>query len=209
MPKKDRIQTPHVGSLPRPDSLVSLLRARHKNEPIDKAAFDRAARDAVRDCVAMQVEVGIDSVSDGEMAKSISYAYYVQDRLTGLESAEAAAAKGVPLRRFPRLAIQYPDFPDYTAFRARLTDGPASAKPPVCTGPLTYRDIGPVTKDRAIFREAAAAAGASLVLHDGGVARRRRDVLVGNESLRYRRRLCLRVGGGDAAPNTRRSAKRA
>jgi len=154
-----RILTTHVGSLPRPEALAALLRARHQGQPIDDASFAAVRRQAVRECVAQQVACGIDIVSDGEMGK-MSYAYYVQDRLNGLESAELVAQRKLPLRRFQLLAILYPKFPDYSAFRASRTDGPASAKPPVCTGPLSYRDIGPVTDDVALLKESAAAAKA-------------------------------------------------
>jgi 5-methyltetrahydropteroyltriglutamate--homocysteine methyltransferase len=155
-----RIRTTHVGSLPRPEPLVALLRARHQGQPIDDEAFAQARREAVRDCVASQVASGIDIVSDGEMAK-ISYAYYVQDRLQGLESADVVAQRSTPLKRFHRLGILYPEFPDYSAFFASRTgSGPASAKPPVCTGPLSYRDLQPVKDDLALLQEAASAARA-------------------------------------------------
>jgi 5-methyltetrahydropteroyltriglutamate--homocysteine methyltransferase len=154
-----RILTTHVGSLPRPEALAALLRARHQGQPIDDLSFTATRHQAVRECVAQQVACGIDIVSDGEMGK-ISYAYYVQDRLNGLESAERVAQRQLPLRRFQRLAILYPEFPDYSAFRASRTDGPASAKPPICTGPLSYRDSGPVNDDLALLKEAAAAAKA-------------------------------------------------
>jgi 5-methyltetrahydropteroyltriglutamate--homocysteine methyltransferase len=154
-----RILTTHVGSLPRPEGLVALLRARHHGQSIDDGAFTAARRQAVRDCVAQQVACGIDIVSDGEMGK-ISYAYYVQDRLHGLEPAELVAQRKLPLRRFHQLTILYPEFPDYSAFRASRTEGPASARPPVCTGPLSYRDLGPVNEDLALLQESAAAAKA-------------------------------------------------
>ena len=51
--------------------------------------------------------------------------------------------------------LQYPEFPDYSAARARMTGGPASAKPPVCTGALSYRDVRPVEGDLALLKEAA------------------------------------------------------
>ena len=154
-----RIRTTHVGSLPRPEALVGFLRARHQGQPIDDASFAAARRQAVRDCVAQQTACGVDIVSDGEMGK-ISYAYYVQDRLNGMESAESVAERKSPLRRFQRMAILYPEFPDYSAFRASRSDGPAIVKPPVCTGPLSYRDLGPVNDDLALLKEAAAAAKA-------------------------------------------------
>ena len=154
-----KILTTHVGSLPRPEALVALLRARHQGQSIDDAAFTAARRQAVRECVAQQVACGIDIVSDGEMGK-ISYAYYVQDRLNGLESAELVAQRKLPLRRFHQISIFYPEFPDYSAFRASRAEGPASAKPPVCTGPLSYRDLGPVSDDLALLKESVTAAKA-------------------------------------------------
>ncbi|HWE75965.1 MAG TPA: cobalamin-independent methionine synthase II family protein [Stellaceae bacterium] len=153
MPSK--IRTTHVGSLPRPEQLVPFLRARHQDKPIDDAAFAAACRAAVLDCVAKQVASGVDIVSDGEMAK-ISYAYYVQDRLAGLESADVVAQRGVKLRRFQTTGTFYPEFPDYTAARMAAPGGPASARPPVCTGPLSYRDAGPVNADLALLKEATA-----------------------------------------------------
>ncbi len=154
-----KIRTTHVGSLPRPAPLVPFLRARHQNQPVDAAAFADATRRAVLDCVAEQVACGVDIVSDGEMAK-MSYAYYVQDRLAGLESADAAAQRGVTLRRFQTMGVLYPEFPDYSAARASAPGGPASAKPPVCTGALSYRDARPVNDDLALLKEAVAKASA-------------------------------------------------
>src|SRR5262249_12351115 len=144
-----RVRTTHVGSLPRPEELVPFLRSRHQQQSVDEAAFADACRRAVLDCVAKQVACGIDIVSDGEMQKT-SYAYYVQHRLAGLESADSAAQRKLPLRRFQSLSIHYPEFPDYSAARARAPGGPASAKPPVCTGPLSYRDVRPVNDDLAL-----------------------------------------------------------
>ncbi|MDF2116644.1 hypothetical protein PY365_13740 [Roseiarcaceae bacterium H3SJ34-1] len=87
----ERIRTTHVGSLPRPPDLIELLRSRHENAAINEKHFQAHCREAVTDCVAKQVECGIDYVSDGEMSK-VSYAYYVQDRLIGMEAAKVAEA---------------------------------------------------------------------------------------------------------------------
>jgi len=154
-----QIKTTHVGSLPRPEALAAMLRARHQGQAIDTAAFDAALRQAVAECVAQQVASGIDIVSDGEMSK-VSYAYYVQDRLSGMEPAEAAEWQHKVLHRFQRLDMDYMDFPDYATFRARMTTGPASARPPICTGPLSYRDTGAVESDLAVLGEAVAVSGA-------------------------------------------------
>ena len=67
----DRILTTHVGSLPRPQSLVDLLLRKDRGEPYDAAEFARQVRQAVADIVARQVAIGIDVVSDGELRRSV------------------------------------------------------------------------------------------------------------------------------------------
>ena len=78
----ERILTTHVGSLPRPDSLIGLLRKKDRGETYDQLSFDQCVSAAVDDVVARQVAAKIDVVSDGEMSK-ISYATYLQDLLNG------------------------------------------------------------------------------------------------------------------------------
>jgi len=154
-----RIRTTHVGSLPRPADLIDLLRSRHENKAIDDRQFQARCREAVAECVARQVDCGIDYVSDGEMSK-VSYAYYVQDRLTGMEATNVAEASGAQLTRFQRLRLEYPEFADFMEFRAKANAGPSSVKPPVCTGPLSYRDTGAVEADIDTLKTAVQAAGA-------------------------------------------------
>lgn len=77
-----RIQTTHVGSLPRTKQITDLVFAREADVPIDEAGFNRIVGAAVTDIVAQQKAAGVDLPSDGEMSK-ISYATYIKDRLTG------------------------------------------------------------------------------------------------------------------------------
>ncbi|MDB5533492.1 MAG: epoxyalkane--coenzyme transferase [Hyphomicrobiales bacterium] len=155
----EQIRTTHVGSLPRPVDLIELLRSRHENKTIDEKQFQARCHEAVAECVAKQVECGIDYVSDGEMSK-VSYAYYVQDRLIGMEAAKVAEASGAQLTRFQRLQLEYPEFADFMEFRAKSNAGPASVRPPICTGPLSYRDTSFVETDIDTLKQAAQAAGA-------------------------------------------------
>jgi 5-methyltetrahydropteroyltriglutamate--homocysteine methyltransferase len=74
-----RLQTTHVGSLPRSQEVVDFIFARERGEPYDPAAFDAAMTEAVSETVRLQVAAGVDIVSDGETSK-ISYATYVKDR---------------------------------------------------------------------------------------------------------------------------------
>src|SRR5262245_22309667 len=91
----DRILTTHTGSLPRPDDLVDPLFAREVDEPVDLAALDARIKDAVGESVSQQIAAGLDVINDGEMGK-VSYATYVNGRLTGFESRTAAPRRPRP-----------------------------------------------------------------------------------------------------------------
>jgi 5-methyltetrahydropteroyltriglutamate--homocysteine methyltransferase len=77
-----RIETSHVGSLPRGPELVPLLLARDHGEPYDVAEFDEVVQAAVDEGVRMQVEAGVTIVSDGELGK-VGYSTYIIERLEG------------------------------------------------------------------------------------------------------------------------------
>ena len=77
-----RIETTHVGSLPRGDELSSLLLAKDKGESFDKAHFETTVQDAIDDAVRRQCEAGVTIVSDGELGK-VGYSTYMQERLSG------------------------------------------------------------------------------------------------------------------------------
>ena len=117
--------TTHVGSLPRPARVAELLLARELGEPFDALELDEALAAAVHDVVARQVALGLDVVSDGEMAK-ISYATYVKDRLTGF---------GGHSPRLPaRDLAAHPDF----AQRMAAFAGEQKFRRMSCVGPVRY-----------------------------------------------------------------------
>ena len=68
----DRILTTHVGSLARPHELLDTLKERENGRPYDAELLARQIREAVADRVAIQVNQGIDIVTDGEMSKRAS-----------------------------------------------------------------------------------------------------------------------------------------
>ena len=80
-----RISVTHVGSLPRTQEVVDFIFAREKGEEYDQAAFDACMTRAVDETVGRQKEAGIDIVSDGEFSKGKNWAFYVHDRLSGIE----------------------------------------------------------------------------------------------------------------------------
>src|SRR4249919_4181326 len=81
----ERILTTHVGSLIRPQALREFLRAKQGGKPYDVKAYQKCLSDSVADVVREQAGAGIDVVSDGEFGKSISWAQYALERLSGFE----------------------------------------------------------------------------------------------------------------------------
>jgi 5-methyltetrahydropteroyltriglutamate--homocysteine methyltransferase len=59
-----RIQTTHIGSLPRPHEVLDLPKAKFAGQPYDQNVLDAAIAKAVEVSVRRQVECGIDIVTD-------------------------------------------------------------------------------------------------------------------------------------------------
>ena len=149
----DRIQTTHIGSLPRPHNVLDLLKAKLNGQTYDQAALDKAIAEGVRDNVRKQVDCGIDIVTDGEVSKP-GFFTYIQERLAGFEP-----RPGQKLLLFQK---EVAAFPDYYAqyFKEAMMGGTIVAiTPVVCTGPIKYKGEQAVQKDIANVKAAAKAAG--------------------------------------------------
>ncbi len=155
----ERILTTHVGSIPRPESVRVLLRARLGGQPIDEAELAARAAEAVTDVVRRQAQVGLDVVSDGGMSKT-SFLAYTDDRLTGFVTTTAATdpsaaltgaggawARRVDSRREWRAFREY-----YTEYLPR--EMPMATPPTVCQGPIAYKGQALLEKDLSAFRAA-------------------------------------------------------
>lgn len=138
----DRILTTHVGSLPRPDSLLELLLAQDRNEDVDTNSMERAASDAVLDCVRRQAEHGIDIVSDGEMSKP-AYTFYVRHRLTGIADASEVLGEAPVRPTHSDVAA----FPELAEARAKARAGSANSLPQYCVGDIAYKNTAPLDTD--------------------------------------------------------------
>ncbi|MBL8337984.1 MAG: cobalamin-independent methionine synthase II family protein [Rhodoferax sp.] len=143
-----RILTTHVGSLPRPERVVTQLFAQDSGLHYVEADFDAIMAAEVADVVARQAASRVDVVSDGEMSK-ISYATYIRHRLTGFEIGEMPRAT-------PR---DLDDFPDFKERLARLGATPKYQRP-ICTGPIAVKELSGLHKDIANLQAACAAAAA-------------------------------------------------
>ncbi len=144
-----RILTTHVGSLPRPEHVVTQLFAQDSGLNYDAAVFDTTMATEVSNVVAKQAASRVDVVSDGEMSK-ISYATYIRHRLTGFELGEMPRA--VPL-----------DLDDFPEFKERLAKLGATPKyhRPICTGPIALKDLSGLHKDIANLKAAVTAASSN------------------------------------------------
>ena len=138
-----RIQTTHVGSLPRSQEVTDLLFAKELGKAFDQQQFDETMTAHVEMLVRRQKEAGIDVVSDGETSK-ISYATYVKDRYSGF-SGDSPRNAPADLKQFP-------------GFLQRLADsgGTPTYARPMCTGEIKPLDNGELDKDIANLKAAMA-----------------------------------------------------
>ncbi len=141
-------KTTHVGSLPRSKEVSEFLFAKERGEEFEQAEFDRAMANACSETVRLQVEAGIDIVSDGETSK-ISYATYVKDRYTGFA--------GDTPRSPPADLMQFP------GFMARLAKagGTPQFSRPKCVGEIKRKPGNELEKDIENLKSGMAAHGAS------------------------------------------------
>jgi len=149
----DRIQTTHIGSLPRPHVLLDLLKAKHGGQPFDQAKFEALLADCVAETVRKQVECGIDIVTDGEFSKP-GFFTYIQERLEGFESR--------PNQKMKLFQQEVAAFPEYYAeyFEQAMMGGAiVGLAPVVCIGSVKYRGEKFVARDIANIKRAAAACG--------------------------------------------------
>jgi 5-methyltetrahydropteroyltriglutamate--homocysteine methyltransferase len=91
----DRILATHAGSLPRSESLKTLIFDRAAKKPYDPAQLQAELRAGVAEVVRKQVACGIDWVNDGEIGKT-NFTNYCRERIAGFESRTFAPGEGTP-----------------------------------------------------------------------------------------------------------------
>ena len=145
-----RILTTHVGSLPRPVSILAPLQAQAAGQSYDAASLIRDTATAVDEVVKRQIAAGIDVVSDGEYGKG-SYTHYVRHRLDGIELAPPEQ------RPVPVASLDDREFPDWAADRTTRALASRIAPATCCVGPVAYGDTRPLHRDIENFKAATAA----------------------------------------------------
>jgi 5-methyltetrahydropteroyltriglutamate--homocysteine methyltransferase len=171
------ILTSQAGSLPRPDDLVEMNRARIAGEGVPLSAILGRLPSAVREVVERQKQIGIDIPGDGEYGhatrQAVDYGawwFYAFERLGGLS--QISGPDMPPQGPVAPGEIQLATFAgrrDRATFAAAYSDpnsgiaigprGGAALTRPTVTGPITYIGQEVLKADIANFRAALDAAG--------------------------------------------------
>ena len=173
---RSRISTTQAGSLPRPDDLIELNRARQAGESTDEQAYQTRLGAAVAEVVRRQQTIGIDLPGDGEYGKAMgqrvnygAWWSYSFQRLGGLEL--GMELYRIPARRSEPGRVRLTSFSDRrdrALFSAAYADpdsgvstnrGGPGMRLPVCRGPLVYSGQAAIQADIAHLKAAFAAAG--------------------------------------------------
>jgi 5-methyltetrahydropteroyltriglutamate--homocysteine methyltransferase len=144
---RDRILTTHVGSLPRNETLSSLLIRREAGEALDPANMAAEMDNAVRHVVEQQKKAGIDIGNDGEQQR-VGFQTYVPQRMTGFG--------GVSKRRRGR---EFEEFPELVAMlMRRFPQVSKQQNAPEAQGEIHYRDTKDIEAEIARFKVIAGSA---------------------------------------------------
>jgi len=145
---QDRIITTHVGSLPRPERLESLLIQRDHGKPIDAQEFAHEVDSALDYVISKQIESGVDVGNDGEEPR-VGFQTYVPQRMSGFA--------GVSDRKMLTDMVR---FPDYAKMFTARTWSPDRERPKVFNAPqavdkVQYEsDLKDARFEMAAFRRA-------------------------------------------------------
>ena len=144
-----RILTTHVGSLIRPQPLQEFLRARQGGKRYDERAYQNCLTDSVAEIVRTQADAGIDVVSDGEFGKSISWAQYALERLSGFERRPIKQEAANPFKRGA-------DRSRFGEFYAELDskEEVATTTEAICVAPIKYTGQAELQRDIDNFKAA-------------------------------------------------------
>jgi 5-methyltetrahydropteroyltriglutamate--homocysteine methyltransferase len=142
----NRILTTHVGSLPRNETLSSLLVSREEGEAIDQAQLDLEMDRAVHHVVEEQVKAGIDIGNDGEQQR-VGFQTYVPQRISGF-AGESKRRRGRDYEEFPELVE---DLKRRFPKRSRMQNAPEAQ------GELNYLDTTAIVREIGRLKSAVTA----------------------------------------------------
>jgi 5-methyltetrahydropteroyltriglutamate--homocysteine methyltransferase len=154
---EDRILTSHTGRLFRPGSGWNGMGGAVAPVPAEHL------QDAVNDMVRAQLDIGMDVVSNGQVAAQGSYNVY--DVIEGFEAKPIELSEGQSvvdpkvIRWLPRDMQRFPDF--YSNMFERMAMGTRMRTRMCVTGPLRLKTLEPVKRDLEVFKRALSDTGAA------------------------------------------------
>jgi 5-methyltetrahydropteroyltriglutamate--homocysteine methyltransferase len=149
----DRILATHAGSLPRSESLRTLVFDRAAKKPYDATRLATELRDGVAEVVRKQVACGMDIVNDGEIGKT-NFTNYCRERIAGFESRTFAPGEGTPPHSIS--ARDEIRFGAYFESGRGNTIGNSSRMQAFCVEPLRYVGQDALAEDIANLKAATA-----------------------------------------------------
>jgi 5-methyltetrahydropteroyltriglutamate--homocysteine methyltransferase len=150
----NRIRVTHAGALPRSPELAKLVWAKGDGRPYDHEELTRRLNDEFAETIRRQVDIGIDSINDGELSKT-SFTQYCANRMTGYE-----VHPYDPSRDPEPLSIGARDIRKFREYFAAGHAKFVTLDPPkvtyICTAPLQYVGQDELQADLQRFKNALA-----------------------------------------------------
>ena len=148
-PSTDRIQTTHVGSLPRSATLLGMMADIEAGRSVEPSRFQAQAAQEMADAVRRQWVAGIDSICDGEIPR-LGFSISAKHRMRGFG--------GQAMRGTVTDFVKFPQFAAFLAKRAgidNITKSATTWQMPECVATLAY-DPAPITDELDMFDQALA-----------------------------------------------------
>jgi 5-methyltetrahydropteroyltriglutamate--homocysteine methyltransferase len=145
----DRILTTHAGRLDGPPDFreAMMSTSRPSGEPAEPEAFGRRLPAAINWLVRQQVDLGVDVVSDGELAKLGYGLGYYGRRLSGLTARRVSPGESAWMSLRTGERLEFADF-------YKELHWVSSSERVICGGPVNYIGHEAVGRDIALFKSA-------------------------------------------------------
>ena len=155
-----RILTSHVGSLPRPETLIEINRVKFAGEAYDQKTYAARLSTAVEEICRKQAEIGVDIINDGEFGKTTrgpidygAWSSYAWGRLSGWQPGEPGRLPALAGRRDRAIFDEFYRELDATSF---ISSSSMGGRPPVFVSPIGYIGHQALATDLANFKAALA-----------------------------------------------------
>ena len=155
-----RILTSHVGSLPRPEALIEINRAKFAGEAYDQKTYAARLSTAVEQICRKQAEIGVDVINDGEFGKTTrgpidygAWSSYAWGRLSGWQPGEPGRLPALAGRRDRAIFDEFYRELDATSF---ISSSSMGGRPPVFVSPIGYIGHQALAADLGNFKAALA-----------------------------------------------------